>query len=150
MKRFCIVTIAALGLFALSVAGFAAKKANHHNGKQLIGEKIKHDGQHVLGKKGPFTTTVEVRNGKVAGLHVKHDKKGDVPVTKYKTDKKMAFLNGHPSPFRLAAFEQDEYLGTTYIGYAYTDDDGYEEIYWFPYDMILDGDTGAVMYIPAG
>jgi len=29
------------------------------------------------------------------------------------------------------------------------DDFGNEEIYWFPYDMILDGDTGAVEYIPA-
>jgi hypothetical protein len=25
---------------------------------------------------------------------------------------------------------------------------GNEEIYWFPYDMILDGDTGAVKYVP--
>jgi hypothetical protein len=25
---------------------------------------------------------------------------------------------------------------------------GNEEIYWYPYDMILDGDTGAVEYVP--
>ena len=35
-----------------------------------------------------------------------------------------------------------------YIGYAYYDDYGDEVIYWFPYEMILDGDTGAVDYIP--
>ena len=26
---------------------------------------------------------------------------------------------------------------------------GDEVIYWFPYDMIYDGDTGAIEYIPA-
>ncbi|SRR5258706_8534958 len=150
MKRLCTDSIAVLGLLALSVAGFAAKKANHHNGKDLLGQKIKTNGQHEIGKKGAYIATVEVRNGKVAGMHVKHANKGDVPVTKYKTNKKMAFSNGQRSPFRLAVSQQDEYLGMTYIGYSYIDDDGYEEIYWFPYDMILDGDTGAITYIPAG
>jgi hypothetical protein len=28
------------------------------------------------------------------------------------------------------------------------DDYGDEQIYWYPYDMILDGDTGAVEYVP--
>ena len=42
---------------------------------------------------------------------------------------------------------QMEDMGTVYIGYAYIDDDGNEEIYWFPYDMIVDGDTGAVEYV---
>jgi hypothetical protein len=44
---------------------------------------------------------------------------------------------------------QAQYLGTTYIGYAFVDEYGVEEIYWFPYDMILDGDTGAVEYVAA-
>ena len=44
---------------------------------------------------------------------------------------------------------QDTYLGMTYIGYSYVDDYGDEQIYWYPYDMILDGDTGAVEYVPA-
>ena len=35
-----------------------------------------------------------------------------------------------------------------YIGYAYVDDGGNEEIYWLPEEMILDGDTGAIEYIP--
>ena len=39
-------------------------------------------------------------------------------------------------------------LGTVWIGYSYIDDYGYEVIYWFPYDMIYDGDTGAIEYIP--
>jgi hypothetical protein len=28
------------------------------------------------------------------------------------------------------------------------DDNGDEEIYWFPEEMILDGDTGAEAYVP--
>ena len=36
----------------------------------------------------------------------------------------------------------------TYIGYAYYDDYGDEQIYWFPVDMIYDGDTGAIEYVP--
>jgi hypothetical protein len=44
---------------------------------------------------------------------------------------------------------QTQYLGVTWIGYSYIDDYGDEVIYWFPYDMIYDGDTGAVEYVPA-
>jgi hypothetical protein len=43
---------------------------------------------------------------------------------------------------------QDQDMGTVYIGYSYVDENGDEEIYWFPYDMIVDGDTGAVEYVP--
>jgi hypothetical protein len=46
------------------------------------------------------------------------------------------------------ASAQDQDLGIVYIGYAYIDDDGNEEIYWFPEEMILDGDTGAIEYVP--
>lgn len=43
---------------------------------------------------------------------------------------------------------QDQDLGTVYIRYSCIDDDRNEEIYWFPEEMILDGDTGAVEYVP--
>ncbi|HEX4857518.1 MAG TPA: hypothetical protein VFV17_00775 [Usitatibacteraceae bacterium] len=121
-------------------------KAHHKNGKQLLGEKVKKNGKHVLEKKGPSTASVDVKDGKIAGFKVKHDTKGDVAVTKYKSSKKMAHVEG----FQLASLRpaQLEYVGTIYIGYAYIDEDGYEEIYWFPYDMIYDGDTGATEYIP--
>ncbi len=121
-------------------------KANHKNGKQLLGEKLKKNGKHVLEKKGASTASVDVKDGKITGVKVKHDKKGDVAVTKYKTKTKMAHVEGFQrASYRLA---QLEYLGVVYIGYAYIDDDGYEEIYWFPYDMIYDGDTGAIEYVP--
>jgi hypothetical protein len=31
---------------------------------------------------------------------------------------------------------------------SYVDDEGNEEIYWFPVEEIYDGDTGAVEYVP--
>ena len=132
-------------------------KSNHHNGKDLVGEKIKTNGRHVIDKKGDYTAAVDVQSGKIAGMHVSHATKGEVPVKKYKTNQKMAEKRGHIVYASLnrgaetpaLQLVQDTYLGTTYIGYAYVDDYGDEEIYWFPYDMILDGDTGAVEYVPA-
>lgn len=146
MQRRLTVVVVILGLFVLAGAAFAAPKANHHNGQQMLGDNVKTNGEHVIHKKGLFTTSVEVKDGKIAGVHVKHAKKGDVPVKKYKTNKKMALAaRGH---IVYASLPQ-EYVGTTYIGYSYIDDYGNEEIYWFPYDMILDGDTGAIEYVPA-
>ena len=124
----------------------APKKANHHNGKLLTGDKVKKNGKHDIHKKGPHSISVDVKDGKIAGLHVKHTKKGDLPVKKYKTTKKMVLGSGlNYASYQLA---QAYSLGTTYIGYAYIDEDGYEEIYWFPYEIIYDGDTGAVEYVP--
>ena len=126
------------------------KKQNHMSGKDLVGDKIKQNGTHKIHDHGKFSTFVNVSGVKIAGVNVKHSEKGDIKVTKYKTNRKMA--QGPPSGgFSIvsAAYAQDEYLGTIYIGFAYIDDLGEEVIYWFPVDMILDGDTGAIDYRPA-
>jgi hypothetical protein len=123
------------------------KKAHHQNGKQLLGEKIKSNGHHVLEQKGDVTASVDVRDGKITGLHAKHAKKGDLPVKKYKTTQKMAQADAVQGVAHLVNV-QYEYVGSTYIGYSYYDDYGYEQIYWFPVDMIYDGDTGAIEYVP--
>jgi hypothetical protein len=120
------------------------------SGKDLVGDKIKTNGQHKIHQHGKFSTFVNVTNGKIAGVNVKHAEKGDVPVTKYKTTKKMAQVPTGGVQFASLVFAQSQYIGTLWIGYAFIDDDGYEVIYWFPYDMILDGDTGAIDYYPAG
>jgi hypothetical protein len=138
-----------IGLFFVAAAIAAPKgggkaKQNHHAGKAMLGEKLKKNGPQQLDRHGKHTISVDVKDQKIAGFHVKHDTKGDVTVKKYKTNKKMASLDGTPSETQPA----DTDLGTTWIGYAYIDDDGNEEIYWFPYEMILDGDTGAVDYVP--
>src|SRR5713101_5918874 len=115
IRRLFTAIVVILGLFALADPAVAAGKAEHHNGKELLGEKIKTNGQHVVHKKGDYTASVEVKDGKVAGVHVKHAKKGDVPVKKYKTNKKMAQADG--TPYKNASFllPQDQYLGTTWI-----------------------------------
>jgi uncharacterized protein with FMN-binding domain len=150
MKRSLVAFVVLLGVFSLVGVAFAAPKVHHHhNGQQLLGEKVKTNGNHVMHKNGAYTASVEVKDGKVAGVHVKHAKKGEVPVKKYKTNKKMAM--SRPAGIQYASFvvaQAQEYLGTVYIGFAYTDDYGNEVIYWFPYDMILDGDTGAIEYVP--
>lgn len=135
------------GLFALGSSALAAAKRSHHDGKGMLAGNLKTDGHHVMEKRGNYTTSVESKGGKISGVRVRHTTKGDIRVTKYKTHKKMALqLGGHVVN---ASFHgaQDQDMGTVYIGFGYLDDDGNEEIYWFPYDMIIDGDTGAVEYI---
>ena len=132
--------------------GEAKAKPQHISGKQLLGDKIKTNGKHVLDQRGKYTATATVRGGKIAGINVKHSEKGDVPVTKYKTRKKMASKPGEAGGFSLASnrhgvLAQLQDLGTTYIGYAYIDEYGEEYIYWFPVEMIYDGDTGAIEYV---
>jgi ribosomal protein L21 len=147
IKRFLTAIVVIAGMVALADAAIAKGKANHHDGKQLLGENIKTNGNHVIHKKGAYTASVEVKDGKVAGVHVKHAKNGDVPVKKYKTNKNMTQAAGHQ--FASFVSSQDQYIGTVWIGYSYVDEYGDETIYWFPYDMILDGITGAVDYVPA-
>jgi hypothetical protein len=146
---FGLFALGDFGLFALGQAAVSVPKANHHDGKQLLGEKVKTNGHHLIHNKGNYAISVDVKDGKVAGMHVKHAKKGDVPVKKYKSNKKMAQAGGGHSLFVSLLYAQAEYVGTVWIGYAYVDEYGYENIYWFPYDMILDGDTGAIWYVPA-
>jgi len=146
-RRLLTSIVVIFGMVALGGAAVAAaKQHHHHDGQQLLGEKIKTHGNHAIHKTGNHTVSVEVKDGKVAGVHVKHAKKGDVEVKKYKTTKKMVQQDG----LRYASFllTQAQDLGTIYIGYAFVDEYGDEQIYWFPYDMILDGDTGAITYVP--
>jgi len=125
------------------------KKAKHESGKALVGDKIKKDGSHKIQDHGKASAFVNVKGGKVAGVKVKHAEKGDLKVTKYKTTKKMAAAPSRAVAFASYSLNQQEYIDTVWIGYGYIDDWGEEVIYWFPYDMIYDGDTGAIEYYPA-
>ena len=147
-RRHALAAMGAALLPAFAPVAFAKGKHHHKNGKDLLGDRIKTNGNHVIDRNGPHTVSLDVRDQKIAGMHVKHEKKGELPVKKYKTKKRMAMAQPrivYASYMRV----QDTYLGTTYIGYSYVDEYGDEQIYWFPYDMILDGDTGAVEYVPA-
>ena len=122
-----------------------AKGHKSKNGKNLLGDKAKQNGKHKLEKKGAYTASVDVQNGKVKGMDVQHDTKGAVAVTKYKSKQKMASNQAAGGEPRLMTV-QDTYIDTIWIGYAYIDEYGYEEIYWFPVDMVMDGDTGAIWF----
>jgi hypothetical protein len=159
IARFLVPLFAVVGLVAIDGAVLAqpkdknpkeqkVKQQKHHNGKDLVGDKIKQDGKHAFHQNGKNTAYVDVKGGKIAGVTVTHAEKGNVPVKKYKSTKKMADATTfgiQPVSFLLA---QATDLGTVWIGYSYIDDYGNEVIYWFPYDMILDGATGAIDYVP--
>lgn len=150
IRHFLPAAIAIFGAFALgnSAVAVVAKVQYHHNAKQLVAEKLKQDGHRDIDHKGKYTTSAEVKNGKIAALHVKHSEKGDIPVKKYQTHRKMAENTAAHficADYRLAQLQD---LGTEYIGYSYIDDEGNEEIYWFPAEEIYDGDTGAIEYVP--
>jgi Ni/Co efflux regulator RcnB len=148
--RFLVIVAAV----ALSIAGNAAaaavavKAQHHHDAKQLVHDKLKQDGRHDIDRKGKYTASVDVKGGKVAALHVRHSEKGDIAVKKYKTHKKMAEAPRGHLIYASYRFAQLQDMGTEYIGYSYVDDEGNEEIYWFPVEEIYDGDTGAVEYVP--
>src|SRR5580658_6133448 len=139
-----VCSVLAIGSVAFAVA---AKKQNHHDGHRLVAAKLKTDGHHDLEKKGHYTASVESKGGKIAAFHVVHDTKGQISVKKYKTNKKMVQATGAHLTYASFALAQYTDMGTVYIGYSYIDDDGNEEIYWFPEEEILDGDTGAVEYV---
>jgi hypothetical protein len=123
-----------------------AKQHKHQNGKALLGDRIKTNGKHKLEQRGKHTAYANTRDGKITGVVVEKSDGGTVPVKKYKTTKKMVAAGGMQAVSLQLA--QAQYMGTTWIGYAYIDEWGDEVIYWYEYDMIYDGDTGATEYIP--
>ena len=128
--------------------GRGNEKANVHkhvSGKNLLGDRIKQNGHHKLEDNGKFSAYADVKNGKITGVKVSKADVGEVPVTKYKSTKKMAAARTE-SGIYLAQYGYDDSATTVWIGYAYIDDFGDEIIYWFPVDMIADGDAGCVPY----
>jgi len=150
LPRYFLSAVATFGLLVMSTAAIAVvvKAQHHHDGKQLVSDKLKQDGHHDIDHKGKYTASVEVKGGKVAAFHVKHSEKGNIPVKKYKTHKKMAQAAVPHVMYASFQLAQMQDLGTEYIGYSYIDDDGNEEIYWYPVEEIYDGETDAIEYVP--
>jgi hypothetical protein len=149
-RRFLSV-LTLIGAMAFISTAFAMHQ--HHNGQQLLGNKINTNGKHELHKVGEHTVSIQVDNKKIAGVTVAHRTKGDVAVKKYKTSMKMAQGNDLNAPMENAgtlvqpAGYQLAQSTIVYIGYAFSD--GIDEhIYWFPAEMIVDPSTGAVDYVP--
>lgn len=99
----------------------------HMNGHNLLGAKIKQNGKHVLGKLANRDVTVEVKNGKVAGMGA-----GDLPMKRVKTKQKMAVIDNAIIPVAWTGLKLAQYGGDAYY-YGYCFDDGYEyTCYWYP------------------
>jgi hypothetical protein len=143
-----VVAFALFGFAVAAIAGGVVKKHNHHGGHSKVSKaEFKKDGNHALEKNGKHAVSVDTKNGKITKFHAKHDTKGEVAVKKYKSHKKMAMLDNDANASEGIPTQQvDE--GTVWIAYAYVDDDGNEEYYWYEAEEIFDGDTGAVDYVP--
>ena len=157
--RLFMTTLVMVSMIAVVGPAYAKAKAKvhqrrNHSGQRLLGAKIHANGNHVIDKVGKNTVSAVVKDGKVAGVKVKHSEKGEVLVKKYKTKttEKLGQAGGTMMTFASCdptLLAQSDDMGWTWIGYSFIDDYGDEEIYWFPYDEIYDGDTGAVLYVPA-
>src|SRR5215510_12366104 len=75
---------------SIAFVGTASAKHNHHNGQQLVGNRLNTNGKHEVHKVGEHTVHVHIESKKVAGVSVTHRTKGNVAVKKYKTTRKMA------------------------------------------------------------
>jgi hypothetical protein len=145
-KWFSFALAPVLGVAVLLNPAAAIAAQQHHDAKQLVRDKS--DGRHDVDHHGKYTASVEMKNGKVHAMHVVHSEKGEISLKKYKTNRKMA-LNT-PGHVVRASLEPGMFqdMGSVYIGYSYIDDNGDEQIYWYPAEMVEDPDTGAVEYVP--
>jgi len=156
--RLFMTTLAMVSMIAAVGPAYAKAKAkvhqrHNHSGQRLLGAKIHANGNHVIDKVGKSTVTAVVKDGKVADVKVKHSEKGELAVKKYKTKTTEKLGQAGGTVMTYASYDptllaQDD-TGWTWIGYSFIDDYGDEQIYWFPYDEVYDGDTGAVLYVPA-
>jgi hypothetical protein len=135
--------IVAFGLVMFVGVAEAKKKSKHVDAHAATKQHLGKDGHHEIHKNGKHTASAEVKGGKIASFHVKHEKKGEIALKKVKSKKKVAMLDGTPD----AAQPAD----TTYAydGYCYDDvDDADTEVcYWYPVEIVTDDFTGAVEYV---
>lgn len=153
LRAYILATAIVLaGVFGL--IGSASAKHQHHAGHLLLGNKLQTDGKHELHKYGEHTIHAHVAKGKVTNLTVTHRTKGNVPVRKFKTSKKVVEegstrfgeANGQGHVHLIAAGEtQVAQAGTVYYGYAFFDGTDWVN-YWFPADYVV-VDASWVEYI---
>jgi hypothetical protein len=150
-SRFFGAAIASFGVLAFARLAFAAHQ--HHPAHQLLGNKINTDGKHEIHKWGDHTIYAHVKGKKISHISVTHKTKVEVPVKKYKTNKKVVqlgasgFAAGETRTLREPVSYQLAQQIVWLIGWAYNDL-GDEYYYWFPAEMVVDPFTGSVDYIP--
>src|SRR5882762_10492971 len=67
-NRRLLSVLALIGAVAFVSTAFA--KHQHHNGQQLVGNKINTNGKHELHKVGEHAVSIQVANKKIAGVTV--------------------------------------------------------------------------------
>ena len=138
-RRSLLISSSAVCVLAQISTAFA-KKAHHYNGHRLLGEKIKRNGKHEVGKAGKHAVVAEVANAKVVNMTA-----GTLAVRKVKSRREMSTgISG----FSLVADRSFEVAQGDVWWYAYCFDDGFDEYCnWYPavYVVITDG---WVEYIP--
>jgi hypothetical protein len=122
-----LCVLALIGSVALVGTAMAGKKP--HNGQKLLANKIHQNGKHELHKVGKHTAYAHVSKGKITSVTVENDAKGAVPVTKYKTDKKMAQVNSRDLVLADSGTRTDATLAqlqyvTAWVGYAFYEEYG--------------------------
>jgi hypothetical protein len=143
---------------SVAFAGSAFAKQNHNDGAKLLGSKINTDGKHELHKGAEHTVFAHVQNKKIASVTATHRTKGELPVKKYKSKKKMVQADGYVHVAEATAGDLVRLVdyqvaqlpgGIVSIGYSVIDPvTGIEEIYWYDAVMVIDPLTGAVDYVP--
>jgi hypothetical protein len=116
----------------------AKKKQQHHkNGHGLAKGILKQNGRHQIDKAGQASVSADVNNGKVTAMSASHPQKGNLPVRKVKSRKKMAEVD--LPRVRLAANAEAIQLAQAEVYYyAWVFDDGVDEYYyWYPAEVVI-------------
>ena len=145
-RRSVLVAVGALAVSAvlcpaLSQGNSQSKskgKKNQKNGKDLVGNKIKQNGNHHIDKADKVDVAVDVRDGKIVALKAKHQQKGDLQVGKVKSTEKFAMLESSTNPQLAQA------IYVWYYAYWFMDEYGDYWYYWFPVEYIIDDGSWVV------
>jgi len=115
-----------------------AAKHMHKNmiAKNVLGEKLKRNGKHEVGKIKDRTVTADVDNGKVRNMAA-----GDLPMKRVKTTMKMASVESGLIPVAATnGVIPAQFSNITYY-YGYCFDDGYDFVcYWYEPEMVYYSD----------
>lgn len=140
-RRFVFGAFAFASALAITRVSVAKGKHYHKNGHDLLGENLKKNGKHAVGKVGKETVVAEVSGGKVLGMTA-----GNLPVQKVMTKNKMAYSGS--DGVQLAGYGGIQLAQITTIYYGYCFDDGFDlYYYWFPAYDVYSYD-GWIEYVP--
>lgn len=106
------------------------------NGKNALGEKLKRNCRHEVGRIKDKTVTADVDKGKVRNMAA-----GDLPMKRVKTTMKMASVNGGLIPVAAASGVIPAQFTVIDYYYGFCFDDGYDLVcYWYEPDMVYYSD----------